>query len=162
MQYTTKKCPHCNFPYTIWEAKGEAHYGSPILTCEKCRKPFVDKDYREIAIDGPRDSDTKKIYPYTIFICVFSLIFSIPVLVLFSMGAYGTIENDDLWLLLAAVIFLSWAIYSVIRDIKSYEKRQEYLKKEKAASEERLSNYNYARFLKDIGYDVPQKYLDKQ
>ncbi len=159
MQYTTKKCPHCKFAYTVMEAKGGVNYGSPILTCERCGKPFIDKEYREIAVDGPRDSDTKKIYPYTIFICVFTILFSGPVLFLFISYPSLFSQKDDFLLLIVAILLVVWAIYSVIRDVKSYDERQEYLKKERAESEARLSNYQYACFLKEIGYDVPKKYL---
>ena len=69
MEYITKKCPHCGKAYSIMQPKGTGFYGSPIRHCSKCGKDFIDKDYREIAIDGIRNVDTQKLSGDTIFAC---------------------------------------------------------------------------------------------
>ena len=136
------------------EAKGGVDYGSPIQTCKKCGKLFIDKDYREIAVSGIRKTDTKKVSPFSIYIFSASLIAFIGVLVFFVME--GTFS---IGILLAVTFFLSCSIYNIVTEYKEYDLRQEFLREEKRKSETRLSNYQYASFLKQIGYDVPPKYL---
>lgn len=160
MQYITKKCPHCNHAYTVFEAKGGAHYGSPLLTCEKCGKHFIDKDYREIAVDGIRDVDKKKIAPGSIVLFLFCLLFFFVEVICFLKGESIIFDNErSLAELIISFLVALCMLYLVINEYKSYNIRQEALKKERAASEERLRNYAYAAFLKQQGYDVPKKYL---
>lgn len=51
MLYTHGTCPYCNakiFPYSAEEWL----YGSPIKTCKKCSKNYIDNRYHEIAVEG--------------------------------------------------------------------------------------------------------------
>lgn len=161
MQYKTKKCPHCNHAYTVFEPKGEGHYGSPLLTCEKCGKHFIDKDYREIAVDGIRDVDKKKIAPGSIVLFLFWLLFFFAEVILFLNGQSIIFDNKRSFAELIIVLLIAlFLLYQIISNYKSYNIRQEILEKERLASESRLQNYQYALFLKQLGYSVPKKYLD--
>lgn len=149
--YQTKKCPHCGKVYERNSYAGRpskdnrTKYGSPLIVCSSCRKGFLDDEYREIAIDGPREVDTKRISPAGI---VYGLLGVIIGLVGFSGGS-----------VVAGCIFLIMGLYFPLSELSSYEKRQEALKKEALASEMRLQNPTYAATLKRLGYDVPEKYL---
>lgn len=161
MQYKTKKCPHCNHAYTVFEPKREGHYGSPLLTCEKCGKHFVDKDYREIAVDGIRDVDKKKIAPGSIVLFLFWLLFFFAEVMLFLNGQSIIFDNKRSFAELIIVLLIAlFLLYQIISNYKAYNIRQEILEKERLASESRLQNYQYALFLKQLGYSVPKKYLD--
>ena len=61
--YIRKKyCPYCKFiccyekRYTA--RRYMADYGSPIRQCSGCKQYFIDRDYREIAVQGIRGVDT--------------------------------------------------------------------------------------------------------
>ena len=101
MKYITKKCPHCKFAYMLMEPSGGQDYGSPIQTCQKCGRQFIDKDYREIAVSGIRKTDTKKVSPNAIYLLVSYLIFIIPCVI---VGSYDT--EYFIWAIIISFLIL--------------------------------------------------------
>ena len=152
MEYVTKKCPHCNYPYTVLESKGAGYYGSPVRTCNKCGQTFIDKDYREIAIQGIREIDTQKISARTILFLIIGIFFGVGIFYLFDVDVISVI---------VAIIAVLLPTLNLISEYRNYGKRQAYLTMEKINSERRLENHEYAVFLKSLGYDVPKKYLEQ-
>ena len=61
---------------------------------------------------------------------------------------------------LDALIYLAIAVTDIIK-VKS-GKRQQELQKEQQASKERLSDPEYAKALKELGYEVPEAYLPEE
>lgn len=160
MEYTTKRCPHCKYAYSIMEPKGGVFYGSPIRICERCGNTFIDNEYREIAVNGIRKADTKRIYPNSIARFIFfSFFFLVGLYLLYLDGLSDVPDTPTLWYLIITSILLIVDIYFLIIEYREYDERQCYLAQERKESEERLSNIAYAHFLKEIGYDVPEKYL---
>ena len=50
MNYVEGNCPHCGVktkePCNTWV------YGSPVRTCPSCKTEYLDKRWKEVAIDG--------------------------------------------------------------------------------------------------------------
>ena len=151
MEYTTKKCPHCNYTYTFREPKGTGHYGSPIRTCDKCNQYFVDKDYIEIAVDGIREVDKNRVSLRTIINSITFMFFAFGILYVFGIEA-----------IIFSIVPFIISIGLIVRDCAGYKSRQNYLNMERINSENRLKNYEYAALLKEFGYDVPEKYLEEK
>ena len=148
-----KKCPKCGCVYERNSYAGRpskdnrTKYGSPLKQCLKCKNIFIDSEYREIAIDGIREVDTKVISPAGIFYSVMSLFIAI----CSFAGGYSPI----------GIFFIIGALYLSLNEILSYKRRQEALKKYAQESEKRMQNLQYAQLLKTCGHYVPDKYLYK-
>ncbi len=149
--YQKKKCPHCNFIYARHTFAGGRtkrngiFYGSILRTCPQCRKSFVDKDYREIAIDGIKPEDKYHITPGSVIIYGFLVFIGISCCVSYRQ--------------FAGLILVGIGTACLINEYLGYDKRQKSLEEERAASEKRLQVLPYALLLKKIGYQVPDQYL---
>lgn len=158
MTYTTKRCPHCGKTYSFMQTGRRTEYGSPFRICHACSHSFVDKDYREIAIDGIHPIDKMKVSPGSVLQCFLPLGF---VIVSLICGTLAGFDSGTVWLLVGDLIFLGLALWLVSRDIRSYKERIKWLEQEAIRSEARLSNPEYASALKRIGCRVPEKYLNQ-
>ena len=157
MQQITKKCPYCGRVYEqracgsfgrkpqpedVWV------YGSPMKLCESCKRIFIDKDVKELAITELRKSDTAKITANT--------------KMLLPMGALVAVLLYVLGQPTFAIVAVAVAVVYLAMDLGMYPMRMGKLRKEREASEKRLSDPDYARALKKAGIDVPEKYLKRE
>lgn len=152
-----KNCPFCKKvceqrAYMTWgrEAKDEDRwlFGSPMRVCPHCGKLYIDRDMQELAITGPRKQDTAIIGPASL-----------------RLAAVGVALGGVL--LVAKQTTLAWIAFAVaaatlIADAALYPTRKGKLDRERAASEQRLSNPDYARALKRAGYDIPERNLKEE
>ena len=143
MTYRTKSCPYCKKVYSFMQPKGQVCYGSPIRTCEKCRKTFVDKDFVELGIFGNENIYyPQKVYPGTIY--------SFILFIIFSIAAFVFIETIAIKIIVSLAL-LGCGIFLLYSDIAEYDKSVEYFNKELAESKKRLSDPYYKAALKKIG-----------
>lgn len=149
MKYTTKKCPFCKTSYVEMRTGKVYYYGSPIRTCEFCGEKFVDKEYREIALEGIHLVDTKKLSPSTIVYAVIAFLMFFSCLI--AGGIYCAL----------GILVLVYSVWTIIKEYGEYEKRMEKLKQETIASEKRLKNPFYILMLKELGYEIPDNLLQK-
>ena len=156
MQYVTKKCPHCGHTYTFMHAGSDTSFGSPIMTCEKCGKLFIDKDRKEIAIEGITKEDIPVHSGNTIAAVMFLSIFE-PVVLYYLF--YDGIDQYW-WLSIVLTLFLIFSWLQYYAEKASYSTRLKEFEIAKMESEGRVSNVHYAMLLKNLGYDVPEKYLN--
>ena len=57
-QRIIKRCPHCQYRYLEKTISEPLYlYGSPIITCQMCKKNFIDTDFHEVALTGVRERD---------------------------------------------------------------------------------------------------------
>ena len=158
MVYHTKSCPHCGFHYSIMQPAKSGFYGSPFRTCSICRKSFIDKDYREIAVSGIRSVDTQRVSTSTALLSIFpALFFAAGLYCCFSVG----FSPSSVLITAGGAVVLAIVIWLMFSEARGYEQRQQYLKQESEQSEARLRNPEYALALKKLGYHVPEKYLIK-
>ena len=148
MALSAKKCPHCNTAYEESSASrsSRSKYGAPLKRCASCKKYFRDNEYREIAIDGIRPGDKRRITTTGLTVFLFALV----------VGVVMLLEGMSGWWIAVAV-----GLYSPLSELITYKKRLAALEAEAEASEKRLRNPEYAATLKRLGYDVPEKYLSK-
>ena len=157
MQHLTKKCPYCG---RIYEQRSYGSvgrrpapedawvYGSPMKLCGNCKRIFIDMDVKELAITELRKSDTAKITAST--------------RTLLPMGALVALLLYVLGQPTFAIVAAAVAVVYLAMDLGMYPMRMGKLKKERAASEKRLSDPDYARALKKAGIDVPERYLKNE
>lgn len=158
MQYVTKKCPHCGYRYTINKPSSAVEYGSPMRKCSRCGRTYVDKDFREIVLCD-KIVGTESIQPATIFMCIGPGLLAFFELCLFISNQSFFMETrwwGQIVLIILAIAFI-WLFVS--EDLKTEKTRLDFLEREKKASAQRLANPEYARWLKEQGYRVPDRYL---
>ncbi|MCM1468495.1 MAG: hypothetical protein NC086_10120 [Alistipes sp.] len=155
MGYVEGKCPECGAK--IWEKCNAWVYGSPIRTCPKCRKEFLDSRWREVAIDGfVRQSTNAKGY----FLAMLGFLAVTAVCVLWlrkmivTQGYYPTKLVGCIVLGIAGTIGCA---VMFVRIVTGYEDRQNarYM----AESKKRLQDSGYVEKLRSFGYMVPDEYI---
>jgi len=145
MTSVTSRCPHCFYTIRIGKRPGDYSYGSPLQTCPKCNKGYIDNYYREIECEGIRPSSLWRVQPFGIVFL--SIAFFLLLVFIFSGAGLNTY-----------IIILFLLIVPAI-DIIGYGNRMDRIKKEEELSKQRLSNEAYAVALKKAGYYVPDEYL---
>ena len=157
VQQITKKCPYCGKVYEQRACGGFGRkplpedvwvYGSPMKLCANCKRIFIDKDVKELAITELRKSDTAKITANT--------------MTLLPMGALVAVLLYLLGQSTFAIVAAAVAVVYLAMDLGMYPMRMGKLRTEREASEKRLSDPEYARALKQAGIDVPERYLKKE
>lgn len=155
-----KKCPFCGkvYNYDFYNGypskENQTIYGSPVKTCKRCNKVFLDNHYREIAIYGVREVDLKKVSPHTIVYSLLGLAVSLGCL-------FSGISNGEDFHTIVGCVFLVGSAYMFFSELLGYKKRMKWLEQERIESEERLANLSYAILLKNNGYPVPDRFLRK-
>ena len=154
VQQITKKCPYCGRVYEQRACGGFGRkplpedvwvYGSPMKLCANCKRIFIDKDVKELAITELRKSDTAKITANT--------------KTLLPMGAIVAVLLYVLGQSTFAIVAAAVAVVYLAMDLGMYPMRMGKLRKEREASEKLLSDPEYARELKKYGIDVTERYF---
>ena len=157
MKTLVKNCPFCKKvveqrAYASWGRKPSEEdkwlFGTPLKLCPHCGKLYVDKDIQELAITGPRKQDTAFVGPVSLRIALMGVV----------LGALLLIGRLTVFACLAFGV----ALATLVADAALYPTRQKKLAAERVASEKRLSDSDYARALKNAGYDIPDRYLKKE
>lgn len=152
-----KNCPFCKKTveqrsYMVWgrEARDEDRwqFGTPMRLCPHCGKLFIDKDRQELAVTGPRRQDRAVVGPMSLRLALMG-------------GILGGLLLAARQTTLALIAF-GVALATLAADIALYPTRQRKLRNERAASEKRLADPDYARALRRAGYDIPDRYLKKE
>lgn len=154
MGYVEGNCPKCGAK--VRERCNAWVYGSPIRTCPNCKKEFLDKRWREVAIDGfATGSKNAKLYLgatiaflFFTIVCVLWLTnmintqghYPIKLVGCIALGIVGTIG--------CAIVFL--------RIVTGYEDKQNA--KYMDESKRRLQDENYVDKLISFGYAVPDEF----
>ena len=158
MRFTDGRCPECGHKFFYYNGR-QWNYGSPIRTCKKCGKQYADTRYHEIEIDGFARGSMSIAGGLIVAVigglCIYRGIS-------LSKGYMLGTPEEAQWFMptliflmgCAVVIFGITYIIKILTGLKT--KKFEKLRME---SEERLQDYNYAHMLKDLGYPVPEKYL---
>ena len=152
-----KNCPFCKKvvdqrAYASWGRKPSDEdkwlFGTPLKLCPHCGKRSIDKGIQELAITGPRKQDTVFVGPASLRIALMGV----------ALGALLMIGR----LTVFACIAFGVALATLVADAALYPTRQKKLAAERLASEQRLSDPDYARALKKAGYDIPERYLKQE
>lgn len=156
MLHTHGTCPYCGtkiFPY----AAEEWLYGSPIRTCKKCSKNYVDNRYHEIAVEGiaPNTLSAKRnIIGIFIFLGIFLIAFLIHYYEMHFQNYYHPLYYGIMGIAAVGIIIM---IVDLIRIISGAKAKK--LEKLRGESVKRLQDKNYAQELFSIGYCIPEEYF---
>lgn len=154
--YTYKKCPHCGKTYESYSTYTKDfnnHQGSPFVRCRFCGNIFVDKEIKEPALEPYTGKGFELWRCYFTFLMPFGLGGVAALLCAFNAEKYGPLLGLVGLILLALYAFLT---FSTVVD---REKLKEDDRKQYEESERRLMNPEYAKALKEAGFNVPSKYL---
>lgn len=156
MEVTRGNCPHCKrklFNYN----PGSWRYESPIRTCFKCKKKYVDTRYHEIVIDGIRP-DALSVDAAATGVLIGTVFAAICLGVTYWSISYdGSYYPMMVLLGIMGVIMMIGCMADFLIIITGVKKRRFDALREK--SDQRLQDKNYAQELLSVGYDVPEKYL---
>lgn len=131
-------------------------YESPIRTCPKCKSEFLDKCWREVAIDGfDARSNNPKLYLIGFFgflaitiICVICRI-----LLINTLGHY---PSQLLGCIIVGIVGSIGCLLILLIQITGIEDKNNAKFLEE--SERRLQDKDYVEKLIAYGYDVPDRY----
>lgn len=145
-------CPHCS--NNLGAAVDAYMYGSPLRRCNRCKNPYLDTRYHEIAIEGIRQEDLN---PHDV-----------------SMEADKKAANKIIWIgvgMLVAfvlILFTGWIVFplpifgviGIVRGIAAKKetaktgtmKTVQALEMERQQSFARMQNPAYVEQLRAMGY----------
>ena len=155
MNFSEMKCPHCG--KTNREKCNTWMYGSPVRTCRNCNKKYLDRRYREVAIDGvdPRSVNSGLYLKGIVFflagfvICLAWLLYQINYLGYYHIRLVGCVFVCAFGAVMCIILFIRNKLGI------DEEKNARYLEE----SEKRLADKSYVKELIDYGINVPEKYL---
>ncbi|MBR6477019.1 MAG: hypothetical protein IKS85_01095 [Lachnospiraceae bacterium] len=155
MGYMEGKCGHCG--ETVKEKSNMWAYGSPIRYCPRCKQEFLDRRWREVAIQGLDPKSTSPAYYIkALFICLAALAVS-------GGWTYYTIHfHGEYYTAMVAIIIVS-IIGSIGCLVLSLAIALGFMKKDNEKylreSEMRMQDPEYVRKLQAYGYQIPAKYM---
>lgn len=156
IQTTNGSCPVCGKKISGYNASA-SYNGSPIRTCGRCNNLYLDRRYHELAAENLPENELKVSNGLKIFALglVFLLLSGIFTLCTIYFSGYYYMKMIII-MVMSAVIMI-FGIVDMIRTASGAKLRK--LERERAESEQRLMNREYARQLAELGYNVPDRYL---
>ena len=144
-------CPHCN--NNLGAAVDAYIYGSPLRQCGRCKAPYLDHRYHEIALEGIRPED---LHPS-----------AAPVQDNLGSGK-AILIGVGILALFVVILFFGWIVFPlpiigiifIVRGINAKKdtakvgrgKNLQALKMEKQQSYARMQNPDYVKQLRRMGY----------
>lgn len=156
IQTTSGSCPVCGKKIPGYNASA-SYNGSPIRTCAHCQNPYLDRRYHELAAENLPDNELSvsnglKIFALGLVFLLLSGGFTICT-IYFSERYYPKM----IIIMVMSVVIMVFGIVDMIRTASGAKLKK--LERERAESEQRLMNRDYARQLAELGYNVPDRYL---
>ncbi|MBQ6555506.1 MAG: hypothetical protein IJR45_02125 [Firmicutes bacterium] len=154
ISYVEGSCPNCGAKTK--ESCNTWVYGSPIRTCKSCNAEYIDKRWREVAIDGfdPRSQNADFYLKGTLGLAVFTIVCIL--LTVWMAGTSGRIPLKMIACIIGGALGTVFCAYRLIK-IKSGA-----VEKENAAFMEesinRLKNADYVKKLEEYGYKIPEEF----
>ena len=149
MNYAEWVCPECKTKNR--EACNTWMYGSPIRQCKACRSEYLDRRFREVAIDGfdPRSNNAKFYVKGALFLLAIALVCGVVIYFQYARGYYSMkVVAAGALSALGAVVCL---IMSIRIKLGFQNKDNE---KHMAESKARLSDSQYVEKLRKYGYKI--------
>lgn len=144
-------CKYCDsklLKYDKWEKK----YKSPIATCKKCGKEYLDPRCHELAIEGIPEAEFK--VANDLVLLIIGGLITWRGYYLFGMHMLGTPDSMQ-WVVPTVVLILGLAMVVAafvdgIRILTGLKKRK--FEKILEESQNRMKDDNYIQKLKELGY----------
>lgn len=149
LSYAEWVCPECKTKNR--ESCNTWMYGSPIRECKACRSEYLDKRWREVAIDGfdPRSNNAKIYVKGALILLAIALVCGVMIYFQYARGVYSVkiIAAGALSVLAGIACGVNALRIKLGFQNKDNEK---YLAESKA----RLSDPQYVEKLRKYGYKV--------
>ena len=154
LSYIEGSCPKCGAKTK--ESCNTWVYGSPIRVCKSCGEEYLDKRWREVAIDGfdPRSQNSDFYLKGTLGFVAFTAICVL--LTVWMAGTSGRIPLKIIACVIGGILGTVFCAYRLIK-IKSgaAEKENAMFMQE---SKDRLKNADYVKKLEEYGYNIPPEF----
>ncbi len=149
ISYAEWVCPECKTKNR--ESCNTWMYGSPIRECQACRAEYLDRRFREVAIDGfdPRASNTKFYTKGALILLAIALVCGVMIYFQYAKGYYS------MKIVVAGAFSALGAIacgINVLRIKLGFQNKDN--DKFMAESKARLSDPQYVEKLRKYGYKV--------
>lgn len=157
MTHYTVKCPHCK--YLLRATKTAS--GSPFGICPKCGQPYIDRDCYEPALKPYKKQTTFQLLGISAW---FSILVSFGVMAVYYVLVSMSTEVDFSNTIAGGLFIASFCVATFFVFKKLNESRGEddaRALEEWKASDARLQNKEYALSVAKLGFDVPDRYLQK-
>lgn len=142
-------CLKCGCAIGLTESEKLIKYGPVLKSCPKCGSLFFDTRVREMALVREPGKENKFIQKSSIGMLLFGLaltaVFIVIMVILFNTSVHS-FRLPIIFVL--GPIILAVGIYSIIKDMFTYNKRKALLEKELLASRKRCQNENYTNAIK--------------
>ena len=149
MNYAEWVCPECKTKNR--EACNTWMYGSPIRQCKACRSEYLDRRFREVAIDGfdPRSNNAKFYVKGALFLLAIALVCGVVIYFQYARGYYS------MKVVAAGALSTLGAVACLIMSIRiklgfQNKDNEKYMEESKA----RLSDSQYVEKLRKYGYKI--------
>lgn len=154
MGFAESNCPHCG--KVNRNSCNAWMYDTPIRRCKYCNQKFVDRRYRELAVEGIDQRSANPAF-YLKGMAIFFVAGIVLALLLACqirfLGYYSTRLVACVFICFAGCLMCGLLFVRIKLGIED-KNAQKYF----AESEKRLENKAYVQELLDNGYDVPDKY----
>lgn len=157
MGFVVKRCPHCECRYESRSSHDYSdHFGRPIRLCPKCKKSFIDSEYREPAL-----TTFEKFLPSK-----FVSLFSKGRIANFLLSAFFIVASIMLWYrdgwsyLYIITFLLGFGIgipffKGLLICIRGFSKKEySYYANAYIESLYRMCDFNYIALLQKYGYKI--------
>lgn len=147
-----QKCPKCGAHYS--ETCNAWVYGSPIRKCPKCGGEFLDKRWREVALEGFQSG--KENWKFYLGASVGFLAFAIlcGLWILSMINTQGSYSTRLLACVLLGLFASAASFVLFLRCVTGYEDKKNAVYLEE--SERRLQDPQYVEKLRAYGYHIPE------
>jgi len=149
MNYAEWVCPECKTKNR--EACNTWMYGSPIRQCKACRSEYLDRRFREVAIEGfdPRSNNAKFYVKGALFLLAIALVCGVVIYFQYARGYYS------MKVVAAGALSALGAVTCLIMSIRiklgfQNKDNEKYMEESKA----RLSDSQYVEKLRKYGYKI--------
>ena len=149
MNYAEWVCPECKTKNR--EACNTWMYGSPIRQCKACRSEYLDRRFREVAIDGfdPRSNNAKFYVKGALLLLAIALVCGVVIYFQYARGYYS------MKVVAAGALSALGAVACLIMSIRiklgfQNKDNEKYMEESKA----RLSDSQYVEKLRKYGYKI--------
>lgn len=145
------QCPYCKADRHV-KSDALISYGSPLKTCSRCKKIYIDPYCKELALEPYRPHSTSKLFWSNLFSAIGLDVF-VSVIVLFA-------ANSET---IAGITFgigfpVCWGLM-FLHSLRNRKKIEQNHHKTWTDSDKRLKNPQYAVLLANLDYKVPVQYL---
>ena len=151
-------CPYCGAKIKDY-VPNKWLYGSPVRVCGKCGKNYIDSRYHEIAVEGYQPGALSVSRDLKCILILLAMLLISGGILFYELNFSNYYHPMFFFIILMSVIGVIFMLADIIR-IKTGSKERA-LEKLKAESEGRMKNSEYAHMLKDLGYSVPERFLNK-